>query len=101
MVHSDAALRVVHCAEIIGYAVLFRVRPRAITGEEAEHIARVLFGDAEMLDYLFCRDYTKAELEAISQVCRSYQIPLFMDGAQVRRGRELLRKSLQEVDANV
>ena len=40
-----------------------RVRPRAITGEEAEHIARVLFGDAEMLDYLFCRDYTKAELE--------------------------------------
>ena len=40
-----------------------RVRPRAITGEEAEHIAHVLFGDAEMLDYLFCREYTKAELE--------------------------------------
>ena len=40
-----------------------RVRPRAITGEEAEHFARVLFGDAEMLDYLFCREYTKAELE--------------------------------------
>lgn len=40
-----------------------RVRPRAITGEDAEHIARVLFGDAEMLDYLFCREYTKAELE--------------------------------------
>ena len=40
-----------------------RVRPRAITEDEAEHIARVLFGDAEILDYLFCRDYTKAELE--------------------------------------
>ncbi len=30
--------------------------------------------------------YTKAELEAISRVCRSYEIPLFLDGARLGYG---------------
>ena len=30
--------------------------------------------------------YTKAELEALSEVCRSYRIPLFMDGARLGYG---------------
>lgn len=30
--------------------------------------------------------YTKAELEALAEVCRSYQIPLFLDGARLGYG---------------
>ena len=40
-----------------------QITPRPFTGEEVRHIANVLFGDAVFYEYIFCREYTKAELE--------------------------------------
>ena len=40
-----------------------QITPRPFTDEEVGRIANVLFGDAVFNEYIFCREYTQAELE--------------------------------------
>ncbi len=43
--------------------------------------------------------YTKAELEALSKICRAYEIPLFLDGARLGYGLAAEELTLRQIAA--